>query len=106
MIGPQQHPVQAGLYAALLGVALACTSESGTSNEVSLAPVSALPAFARGAPTVVHEAYRFAVANPEVLSEIPCYCGCGGMGHTSILDCYVKEVRTDGSVVYDDHAFG
>jgi hypothetical protein len=92
------------LAATLIGAA-ACSGEEGASP-VSLAPVSALPAFARGAPTVVQEAYRFAVANPEVLDRIPCYCGCGAMEHTSNLACYVKEFREDGSVVYDDHAFG
>lgn len=74
--------------------------------DVELAPVSLLSAKARSAPPIVQEAYRFAVANPEVLSQYPCYCGCGNMGHGSNLDCFVQEFREDGSVVFDDHAFG
>lgn len=75
-------------------------------QELKLAPASELPEFVQTAPPVVQEAYRFAVANPDVLSVIPCYCGCGGMGHTSNLSCYVREYRPDGSITFDNHAFG
>ncbi len=60
----------------------------------------------RTAPPQVKEAYRFAIANPDVLDAFPCYCGCGQMGHESNLDCYIKEVRADGSLVFENHAFG
>jgi hypothetical protein len=73
---------------------------------VSLAPVSLLSEKVREAPSVVREAYRFAIANPDALSNIPCYCGCGSVGHQSNLDCFVEQFNTDGSVVLDDHAFG
>lgn len=82
------------------------TSACGGSRGYELAPESALPAFVRDAPPQVKEAYRFAIANPEVLSAFPCYCGCGAMGHESNLDCYIKEIRPDGSVAFEDHAFG
>lgn len=74
--------------------------------DVELAPVSQLSAKVRSAPPIVQEAYRFAVANPEILSQYPCYCGCGNMGHESNLDCFVQEFKEDGSIVFDDHAFG
>src|SRR5205814_462943 len=45
----------------------------------------------------VQDAYRFALANPDVLKYIPCYCGCVNQGMTSNHDCYVKESRTDGT---------
>ena len=73
---------------------------------VKLAPVSQLPAPAQKAPTRVREAYQFAVANPDLMKQIPCYCGCGAMGHTSNYACYVKEAKPDGSVNFDDHALG
>ena len=73
---------------------------------VSLAPVSLLSEKVREGPAVVRKAYRFAIANPDALSNIPCYCGCGGVGHQSNLDCFVQQVNADGSVVLDDHAFG
>jgi hypothetical protein len=54
----------------------------------------------------VREAYAFAVAHPEVLTQLPCYCGCGAIGHTSNYACYVSEAAPDGSVSYDLHAVG
>jgi hypothetical protein len=53
----------------------------------------------------VQQAYQFAVANPDVLKQIPCYCGCGSMGHTSNYACYVKPGEGD-KVTYDLHATG
>lgn len=77
-----------------------------TGSEVRLASVSQLPERVRSAPPVVQEAYRFAIANPEVLARLPCYCGCGGEGHKSNLDCFVQGFNSDGSAVFDYHAFG
>jgi hypothetical protein len=88
-------------------VAGACTGATGaTQPELALAPESALPDFARDAAPQVQEAYRFAIANPEVLSKFPCYCGCGAMGHQNNLQCYIKEIRADGSIEFENHAFG
>ena len=82
-------------------------SSSGTSQtDLSLASLSAMPEFVQEAPPTVQEAYRFAVANPEVMHKIPCYCGCGAMGHQDNLGCYVKEFRPDGSIEFDNHATG
>ncbi|HID85866.1 MAG TPA: hypothetical protein EYP55_00610 [Anaerolineae bacterium] len=77
-----------------------------TVTEIQLAPVSQLPEKVRRAPPVVQEAYRFAIANPEILSKLPCYCGCGGIGHRSDLDCFIEEFKPDGSIVFGYHAFG
>jgi hypothetical protein len=85
----------------------ACTGSTGTSQEpLTLAPASALPDFVRDAPPQVQEAYRFAIANPKVLSAFPCYCGCGAVGHQNNLACYIKEIRADGSIEFENHAFG
>ena len=51
-------------------------------------------------------AYQFAVANPDALKNVACYCGCGSIGHHSNLACYVKDMSHDGKVVFDDHAMG
>jgi len=88
-------------------VVSACASPGAPAQaELSLAPESALPDFVKDAPPQVKEAYRFAIANPEVLSAFPCYCGCGAVGHQNNLQCYIKEVRPDGSVEFENHAFG
>jgi hypothetical protein len=94
----------------LLVVALivaACGGSGGDARkEWTLAPESSLPEFVSSAPPQVKEAYRFAIANPEVLKAFPCYCGCGSMGHQSNLDCYIEEIQPDGSIQFDNHAFG
>lgn len=72
----------------------------------ALAPESVLPADIRRAPAQVREAYRFAVANREVLRWIPCYCGCGAQGHTSNASCYIKDVSPPGKVVFDRMSLG
>jgi hypothetical protein len=65
-----------------------------------------MPAEAQSAPVSVQQAYQFAVANPDVLQHIPCYCGCGKMGHTSNYACYVAGTEANGAVKFDSHALG
>jgi hypothetical protein len=65
-----------------------------------------LPAKMQNAPTRVRAAYQFAVANPDALKNVPCYCGCGAIGHTSNYSCYVKASQADGTPVFDEHALG
>jgi hypothetical protein len=67
---------------------------------------SAWPVEVREAPVVVRQAYAFAHDHPEVLSAIPCYCGCGAIGHTSNYACYVAGQDADGTIAYDLHALG
>ena len=88
------------------GFFLARRGDTATGPEIELAPVSQLSQQVRSAPPVVQEAYRFAIANPEVLSKLPCYCGCGSMGHESNLDCFIQEFNPGEPIVFDDHAFG
>ena len=92
----------------LIGVILlaACGAGGQQNSKAKLAPVSALPKPMQDAPAAVRTAYQFAVANPDALQNVPCYCGCGAIGHKSNLACYIKEVGTDGKPVFDDHAMG
>jgi hypothetical protein len=91
----------------MVSILSACSdSDENADKELALAPESALPDFVRDAPPQVKEAYRFAIANPDVLAAFPCYCGCGQMGHENNLGCYIKEMRPDGSMVFENHAFG
>jgi hypothetical protein len=48
-------------------------------------------------------AYEFALSNPEVLTKIPCYCGCVRLGHQSVEDCFIKEFKKDGKIVFERH---
>ena len=52
------------------------------------------------APPEVLEAYVFAAKHPEVLSYMPCYCGCENpqFAHDSNYDCFVDAIDTTGAV--------
>ena len=97
--------------AAALGAGIIATiffwpGVSGKSSRAyALAPESALPTNVRQAPPTVREAYRFAIANRDILKQIPCYCGCGAE-HQSNAECYIKDVRPDGSIEFDLMSFG
>ncbi len=99
------------IYLALLVVVLAPSlftigCAASPAHALSMAPMSTLPPQMQNAPTRVREAYQFALANPDALKNVPCYCGCGAMGHTSNYSCYIKESKADGTTVFDEHALG
>jgi Protein of unknown function with PCYCGC motif len=71
-----------------------------------MAAMEGMPPDVKAAPVVVQQAYQFVVANPDVLKNLPCYCGCGSMGHTSNYACYVKSTAPAGKVTFDTHALG
>lgn len=84
-----------------------CTGTKSSQNDLNkLAPMSDMPSEIQKAPSVVQEAYQYAVAYPEALKNVPCYCGCGAVGHTSNYSCYVQEVKDSGEIVFDQHALG
>lgn len=44
--------------------------------------------------------YRFAVAQPRLLAQLPCYCNCGRTaGHENLRDCFVSAAGK-----FTDHA--
>ena len=94
----------------VLGVILisGCSPASNQMNlkGLNLAPISNMPDYVRDAPVSVQQAYQFAVANPDFLTQIPCYCGCREVGHNSNYDCYVKANSSDGSPLFEAHALG
>jgi hypothetical protein len=56
------------------------------------------------APEVVRAAYQFAAEHPEVLSYVPCFCGCERSGHRGNEDCFVRERAVNGDVIsWEDH---
>jgi hypothetical protein len=92
------------LVVILLSILPACSSQS--QSDLSMAPLSSMPAEVQSAPVSVQQAYQFAAANPDTMKQIPCYCGCGAMGHTSNYSCYVQSVDTNGTITFDHHALG
>ncbi|MBI1848639.1 MAG: hypothetical protein HY294_11250 [Candidatus Rokubacteria bacterium] len=60
-----------------------------------------LPAFATGGD--LPALYRFAAERQDVLSFMPCFCGCGDIGHTSNRACYIKA-ETARDTTFTSHA--
>ena len=85
------------LSAALIALLL---SACGANNKPTM------PDFVVQAPPRVEEMYHYAIEHSDDLAAVPCYCGCGNMGHTSNLSCYIQERKPDGSIVFDSHATG
>jgi hypothetical protein len=79
---------------------------AAATHRYKLAPESILPSDIRKAPAEVREAYRFAIANREVLRYIPCYCGCGEQGHTSNASCYFQDNSTPEKPIFDRMSLG
>lgn len=89
--------------------AAGCGSAAGDSRThagLAMAAMDQMPADVQAAPATVRGAYQFAVANPEVLQQLPCYCGCGSMGHASNYACYVAGTDAAGTIEFDSHALG
>ena len=56
---------------------------------------------------VVRATYDFAAQHPEILSYVPCYCGCGSQGHKANESCFVARRDPRGNVLeWDTHGFG
>jgi hypothetical protein len=54
--------------------------------------------------SVVTAAYEFAAEHPEILSYVPCFCGCENAGHRGNHDCFVRSRAPNGDVVaWDEH---
>ena len=94
--------------------AAACAHGQATDSQPSASPAMAAMTGAQaaawaGRPAYTHntarteEAYLYAMEHPLVMQWIPCYCGCGAMGHGSNLDCYY-EPHSGGSIVFQEHA--
>jgi hypothetical protein len=73
--------------------ALAGPPERRTPSGGRLETVSAgeLPSFAWKEGPKVEAVYRYAAEHGELLQYIPCFCGCGAIGHRHTADCYVAE---------------
>lgn len=76
---------------------------NGDLQEVT-ASATELPAFMDDKPEDMRLIYQVAGSATEILDYMPCYCGCGeSIGHGSNKNCFIDEIREDGSVVWDDH---
>jgi hypothetical protein len=74
-----------------------------TAEEVTAA-WAARPDYVKALPAAGQAAYAFALARPDVLQWLPCYCGCAGIPHKSNLDCYFVRREVKSTFVYEEHA--
>lgn len=95
-----------GLIVLILLTALVLSACGGKNSSADADRVSHLPDFVKDTPPRVQEAYQYAIDHSDELAKYPCYCGCGAMGHTSNLSCYIKERAEDGTISFDNHATG
>ena len=97
-------PVMLTMLSILATLILSGCGSEKTSQAYELAPLSEMHPAVQQQSVSVQEAYQFAHAHPEMLKHVPCYCGCGGMGHESNYACYINE--TEGELLFDSHALG
>ena len=103
------HPFKRSLAIAAIAFVLlpglsACSPAPG--QGLQMLPASSLPPDLRVQPATVRAAYQFAAANPELMQQVPCYCGCGAIGHTSNYSCYISSTDPQGKLTFDSHAEG
>ena len=91
---------------AFLIASLPACSTTAAQTQLGMMPMDQMPAEVQSAATTVQQAYQFAAANPDLMKQIPCYCGCGNVGHTSNYSCYVSAVDENGGITFDNHALG
>ncbi len=89
------------VFATALVLSLVLVACGSAGPELTLAPVERLRDDLQHQYEHIREPYQLALANPEVLSQIPCYCGCRG-AHKNVRECFVREVKPDGTVVWDE----
>jgi hypothetical protein len=89
-----------------IGISACSRAKASDSGELKMGSMEGMPAEVKAAPETVRQVYQFALANPDVMQNIPCYCGCGAMGHTSNYSCYISGQDASGKVTFDSHALG
>ena len=95
------------IVTALVSTAIsACSTSNSSVVHLAMMPMDQMPGEIKSAPVAVQTSYQFNAANPDIMKDIPCYCGCGDIGHTSNYDCYVSNVDDKGGVTFDNHALG
>ena len=89
----------AGAFVIMAGIVWFVISSNNDSAGGSAALVATLdPASYDGR---TREAYQVAKDIPEVLAELPCFCGCANQGHRSNLYCFKDNHGQDCAMCQD-----
>ncbi|HBI05107.1 MAG TPA: hypothetical protein DDY49_13890 [Paenibacillaceae bacterium] len=67
--------------------------------------ITQLPSFLKNVDSSIQKVYQLAVENDQIIANMACYCGCGdSVGHKSNRDCFIREKKADGSIIWNSHA--
>lgn len=93
---PQPAPATAAAQSAAGDAAGRLEQLRFISNDLPLLP----PGIATAArpPEVTKAVFAFAARRPDVLSYMPCFCGCERGGHRGNHDCFVAKRNAEGKV--------
>lgn len=79
------------------GIAAGCSSKKA--NLTFDKKHKPLPDYVLNSSQKVKETYIMASNYPDVLSQVPCFCGCGTQdGHVSNLQCYIDKMGSNKNV--------
>ena len=96
--GPAVQPEQTAQAATPAVVDPPVYAKLGPHPQATLPPLP-FQAYAPPRPMeTVRAVYKFAAEHPEVLSYVPCFCGCERGGHRGNDDCFVKARNAQGDV--------
>jgi hypothetical protein len=76
-------------------------------SDADIPPLPQVPFPAARPMEIVRAVYVFAARHPEVLSHVPCFCGCENRGHKHNDDCFVSERDAHGRPTkWEPHGVG
>jgi hypothetical protein len=75
------------------------SAKFGPHKQASLPPIPFAAYAPPRPPEVVTAAFHFAAEHPEVLSYVPCFCGCQQAGDKGNTDCFVRSRAANGDVI-------
>ncbi len=76
-------------------------------TDAEIPPLPVVPFPMARSPEVVRAVYAFAARHPEVLSHVPCFCGCESRGHRHNDDCFVTARDPKGRPTsWEPHGMG
>lgn len=96
--GSRTEPQQAQTPTAPAASPVPESATQGPHPQADLPPLPFTSEPPARSPDVVRAAYKFAAEHSEVLSYVPCYCGCERSGHRGNEDCFVTSRDAKGDV--------
>jgi hypothetical protein len=76
-------------------------------TDADILPLPVTPFPAARPMEIVRAVYVFAAKHPEILSKVPCFCGCETRGHRHNDDCFVAARDAHGRpTAWEPHGAG